>query len=161
MDVSRRRQRTKEILDRHVASRARYGDREFTDMPRMDLADLEGLMRETIRLLRENMAECVRSERTAAEQAGGQLAAQTVGEDLGYQEAKNELDQAIKALTAQKMRVRDAKDRPAPEPEAETSDPEPEVDEALNADRLIKLVDLHASGMLTADEFAAAKARLL
>ena len=144
------RDRTKGILDSYAAKRARYDDPETGDMTYADLTNLEGLMRETIRQLREHMAECVRSERRAAEAKSADAI------DLNYAEAKSELDAAIQQLTAEKTRVRAAKLRPA----VEVAEEDP-LDDNSAEDQLMKLLELHTSGVLTADEFVAAKSRLV
>lgn len=153
MAVQRRRDRTDEILERYRADRARLRRSDDDALSDNDLDRLLALIREAIRLLRENKAECVRGERRDAERIGGQRWAETTVVDLGYEQVKTEIDQAIELLHVENAELRATKARrPEIVPSTVKVDPAD--------DKLIKLLDLHQMGVLTADEFAAAKQRL-
>lgn len=156
MDVPDRRQRTRQILASYSVSRDRFGDPGSTEMSTADLVNLEGLMQETIRLFRENLADCVRSEREATSRILRRRKSKTDPVELGYAEAKAELNDAIARLTADKMQVRTARNRQATALRIAGNPPSNKASE----DQLSSLVDLHSSGVLSADEFAAATARL-
>lgn len=152
MATDTRRARTSEILERYSNERAKS---DTENLSIAEAANLEALITETVRLLRENKTMCVRDEQASAERIGGQRWAATGTIDLGYEALKAEIDNAINAMLAEKLEIRMARAK-------STSQPAPEAPAVQAAnDQLLNLADLHASGILTADEFAAAKARLV
>ena len=149
MVVRTHRDRTREILERYALDKASVGD--ASDATRRH----EVLLTEAIRQLRDIKADCVQGERRDAERIGGERWAANAEINLGYAQVKAEIDDAIHELVEEKAALRRAKaealaiDLCVPT----AADPQNE--------QLIKLADLHSSGILSAQEFAAAKERLL
>jgi|GEM_PF-5890144 len=154
MAVQPRRDRTREIVRHYEIERDRLGIALDSALSNDDVSSIEALIREAIRLLREIKAECVREERRDAERIGGTRWAQTATIDLGYEQEKHEIDRAIETLHAEKVELRTAK---ANQPEIDLT-PAAVSDESH--EKLIRLLDLHQMGVLTSDEFAAARQRL-
>ena len=148
MVVQTHRDRTREILERFAQSKA-----SATSAPDATRRH-EILLTEAIRQLRDNKADCVHGERRDAERIGGERWAANAEIDLGYAQVKAEIDAAISDLVEEKAALRRAK---AEAPAIDLSVP-PAADP--HNEQLIKLADLHSSGILSAQEFAAAKERL-
>ena len=155
MDVQARRDRTNEILERYRSDRARISTAALDNLSTGDVNRIEGMITEATRLLRENKTDCVRSEQRDAERIGGQRWAETSDIDLGYEQVKDEIDKAIGELNAEKVELRATNPR-----SSVVAMGTPRTQDATN-DQLIRLADLHELGILTLEEFAAAKERLL
>lgn len=158
MSASKIRERTAEIVGRFHATRDLLADGGDVIVSLEHAERFEDLAAETIRLLRENMTACVREEQaTNGTPASGSEAGQHVI-DLGYGDAKAEIDTLVKAIVDWKTALRDAKQQwIAPADET----PEPVYEASGVTNELVQLTAMYRSGALTADEFTAAKARLL
>jgi len=141
-------ERTQEILERYRTKRDQLAiDSGGDSFAPEHLTQFEVLARETIRMLRENKTKCVREESAAAERIVGSSAVDAKI-DLGYSEAKAEIDRAIEDVLVEKSKHR------APQ---QVDDKETDT---LADKRLQSLTELHESGVLDAKAFEAAKARL-
>ena len=168
MAVQLYQQRTSEILDRY------HHESALIDASEDPYDGRELLITETIRLLRENKTDCVRSEQNDAARIVGERNLAKASVDLGHGRIKAEIDEAIAELSEAKSVLRVAK----AEALALEADADDEIDDddddvaALDLEllsvtededneQLLKLVDLHMAGLLSTEEFAVAKQRLL
>jgi len=165
MAVQLYQQRTSEILDRY------HHENALIDASEDPYDGPELLITETIRLLRENKTDCVRSEQSDAARIVGERHVAKASVDLGHGRIKAEIDEAIAELSEAKSVLRVAK----AEALAMEADADDEIDDDVAAldlellsvtedednEQLLKLVDLHMAGLLSTEEFAVAKQRLL
>ncbi len=153
MAVADRRCRTNEILQRHGYAQQRItGGLPVSSVAQA--ASLEGLACETVRLLRENKTMCVREERACIRALLGDE-----GDiiDVGYTDAKAEIDRVVQILMNDRAELRVLRQRLST-PSRPRSIPAPN---STLVDYVQRLAKLYRDGLLNADEFAAAKARLL
>jgi len=154
-EIENRRLRTAEILQRHENA-----VRRSTDGPVRTTAqaiNLERLLRETVRLLREHKTVCVREEHAAVRLLLGDESPEGAI-DVGYGQVKAEIDEAVERLLQDKVELRMLRARLAPKHDTEVpTSPRPGP---ASTHHLQQLVELHQVGVLNLDEFNAAKARL-
>jgi|GEM_PF-4672176 len=137
------RERTAMIASRFQAERDTIANGSQTVASLEQIDQLESLASGTIYLLRDNNAACVRAETHSAEL--GMV-------DLGYAEAKAEIDSMITAIIDWKFGLRAARQDWVDQRDQQT--------QAARSEEYLHLVTMYRSGVLSSEQFEARRSRL-
>lgn len=143
MSVKAIHERTAMISSRFHAERDNIanGSEAVSSLDQID--QFEALASGTIYLLRDNNAACVRAEKLGADSG-------TI--DLGYAEAKAQIDSMIASLISWKFSLREARQDWIDQRDRQT--------QAARSEEYLQLVSMYRSGVLSTAQFEARRSHL-